>query len=88
LLKGRSSLVFIFSCIGWVAEFGVLMCMQAILNEVFGISGFVDYINSIFGLGETQLLNVYTTVSCITLAIITVSVYGISYFRKRRAVKC
>jgi hypothetical protein len=88
LLKGRSSLIFIFSCIGWVAEFGVLMCMQAILNEVFGISGFVEYINSIFGQGETQLLNVYTTVSCIILAIITVSVYGISYFRKRRAVKC
>lgn len=88
LLKGRSYLIFIFSCIGWIAEFGVLMCMQAVLNETFGISGFVEYINSIFGLGNTQLLNIYTTVSCIILAIITVSVYGISYFQKRRAVKC
>jgi hypothetical protein len=88
LLKGRSSLIFIFSCIGWVAEFGVLMCMQSIFGKAFGISGFVEYINSIFGLGKTQLLNLYTTVSCIVLAIITVSVYGISYFQKRRAVKC
>ncbi|PXV87287.1 lysylphosphatidylglycerol synthase-like protein [Lachnotalea glycerini] len=88
LLKGRSSLIFIFSCIGWGAEFFVLMCMQAILQKVLGISGFVKYINSIFGLGETQLLNVYTTVSCIILAIITVSVYGISYFHRRRAYKC
>lgn len=87
LLKGRSSIIFIFSCIGWVAEFGVLMCMQAIFQKVFGISGFVKYINSIFGFGETQLLNIYTTVSCIILAIITISVYGISYC-KRRAVKC
>lgn len=87
LLKGRSSLVFIFSCIGWLAEFGVLMCMQEILQKEFGISGFVTYINSIFGLGEAQLLNIYTSVSCIILAIITVSVYGISYC-KRRAVKC
>jgi hypothetical protein len=88
LLKGRSSLIFIFSCIGWIAEFGVLMCIQAMLNEVFGISGFVAYINSIFGFGKTQVLNIYTTVSCIILAIITVSVYGISYFQKRRAVRC
>ncbi len=87
LLKGRSSLIFILSCIGWLAEFGLLMCMQAIFQKVFGISGFVTYINSIFGFGETQLLNIYTTVSCIILAIITVSVYGISYW-KRRAVKC
>lgn len=87
LLKGRSSLIFILSCIGWMAEFGLLMCMQAIFQKVFGISGFVTYINSIFGFGETQLLNIYTTVSCIILAIITVSVYGISYW-KRRAVKC
>jgi len=83
LLKGRSSLIFIFSCIGWVAEFGVLMCMQAILGEDFGISGFVEYINSIFGLGKTQLLNIYTTVSCMILAIITVSVYGVSYVRRK-----
>ncbi|MFA9375946.1 MAG: lysylphosphatidylglycerol synthase domain-containing protein [Lachnotalea sp.] len=88
LLKGRSSLIFIFSCIGWIAEFGVLMSMQAMLNEVFGVSGFVEYINSIFGFGKTQLLNIYTTVSCIILAIITVSVYGISYVQRRRAVKC
>lgn len=87
LLKGRSSLIFIFSCVGWAAEFGVLMCMQAIFQKVFGISGFVEYINSIFGLGDTQLLNIYTTVSCIILAIITVSVYSISYC-KRRAGKC
>lgn len=87
LLKGRSSLIFILSCIGWLAEFGLLMCMQTIFQKVFGISGFVTYINSIFGFGETQLLNIYTTVSCIILAIITVSVYGISYW-KRRAVKC
>jgi hypothetical protein len=88
LLKGRSSLIFIFSCLGWLAEFGVLMCMQGILKESFGISGFVEYINSIFGLGNVQLLNVYTTISCIILAIITVIVYGISYFRKRRATRC
>lgn len=88
LLKGRSSLIFIFSCIGWVAEFGVLMCMQSIFGKVFGISGFVEYINSIFGLGKIQLLNIYTTVSCMILAIITVSVYGISYVQKRRAVRC
>lgn len=87
LLKGRSSLIFILSCIGWLAEFGLLMCMQTVFQKVFGISGFVTYINSIFGFGETQLLNIYTTISCIILAIITVSVYGISYW-KRRAVKC
>lgn len=87
LLKGRSSLIFIFSCLGWMAEFGVLMCIQAILQRDFGISGFVAYINSIFGVGETQLLNIYTSVSCIILAIVTVSVYGISFY-KRRTVKC
>lgn len=88
LLKGRSSLIFIFSCIGWIVEFGVLMFMQAIFQKKFGISGFVEYINSIFGIGETQLLNIYTTVSCTILAIITVSVYSLSYIRRRSAVKC
>ncbi|WP_099466986.1 lysylphosphatidylglycerol synthase domain-containing protein [Konateibacter massiliensis] len=88
LLKGRSSLIFIFSCVGWIAEFGVLMCMQTIFQKVFGISGFVEYINSIFGLGDTWLLNSYTTVSCIILAVITVSVYGISYLNRRETVKC
>lgn len=87
LLQGRSYLIFIFSCIGWVAEFAALLCLQAVLQKSFGISGFVTYINSIFGFGETQLLNIYTTVSCMILAIITISVYGISYC-KRRAVKC
>jgi hypothetical protein len=86
LLKGRSSLVFIFSCIGWIAEFGVLMCMQEVLDKKFGISGFVEYINSIFGMGQVELLNIYTTVSCIILAIITVSVYGASYYTRKRKV--
>lgn len=83
LLIGRSSLIFIFSCIGWIAEFGVLMCMQAIFQKVFGISGFVEYINSIFGFGEAQLLNSYTTVSCMILAVVTVCVYSISYYNHK-----
>lgn len=85
LLKGRSSLVFILSCLGWVAEFFVLMCIKIVVNESFGIGGFVNYINSIFGFGNARLLNTYTSFSCIVLAFITFIIYGYFYFRKKGA---
>lgn len=83
LLKGRSSLVFILSGLGWIVEFFVLMCIKIVMNESFGIGGFVNYINSIFGFGNARLLNTYTSFSCIVLAVITFIIYGYFYFRKK-----
>lgn len=79
LIKGRSSLVLIFSCFGWIFEFIVLMSIQKLLGNDFGVNGFVNYINSIFGYGNTNLLNIYTSLSCIILAVITFIIYGCFY---------
>lgn len=82
LLTGRSSLVFAFSCLGWVFEFGALKCITSLIGEAFKISNFVNYIESIFGIGSGRLLNVYTTISCLVLFLVTVIVYALAYVRK------
>lgn len=82
LLTGRSALVFAFSCFGWLIEFGALKGIMLLMREDFGISNFVNYIESIFGVGSAKLLNVYTTISCLILFVVTIIVYALAYAKK------
>lgn len=82
LITGRYALIFLCSCAGWVAEFGVLTCMTTVLGQNFGIIGFVAYIESIFSAGAGTVLDVYTTISSLIFAVVTGMIYIISYVKK------
>lgn len=88
LLIGRNALIFGFSCMGWLFEFMALSVIGKMMDVPFKITSFVEYIESIFAIGSAKMLNIYTTVSCLILLVITVIVYAVSYLRKGGSSLC
>lgn len=69
LITGRSPLIFLCSCIGWLLEIGVLFLLAGILGMDFGIAGFTAYIETIFMAGSSRLLEVYTWAGAVVLGV-------------------
>lgn len=84
LVTGRSPLIFLFSCAGWLLEIGVLKLLARIAGEDFGLKGFTDYIETIFLAGSSRLLEIYTAAGAVLLAAAVLLAVLVSYFRGRR----
>lgn len=82
LMRGRYALILLFSCIGWMTEFIALSSLAVLLGYPFGLEGFAEYIQAIFGAADTGVLYVYICISSIVLAGLAVLVYLVS------SIKC
>lgn len=69
LVTGRSPLIFLFSCTGWLLELGVLKLLARMSAQDFGMDGFIDYIETIFFAGSSRLLEIYTMAGAALLAV-------------------
>lgn len=84
LVTGRSPLIFLFSCAGWLWEIGVLKLLALIVEEDFGTDGFIEYIETIFFAGSSRLLEIYTAAGAVMLAAAVFFGYILCFCKDKR----
>ena len=86
LIIGRSPLIIIFSCAGWILDICVLFVLGKCFHIVFDIEEFSRYIAAIFLSGKSDLLNWYSMIGALILLVGTILGYlliGVRRFRER-----
>ena len=62
LVNGRYALISLASFAGWIFEILTLKALAAFMSISFGAGSFSEYIRSIFGAGESQIVRTYTLI--------------------------
>lgn len=91
LITGRSILIILASLGGWICEAFLLKGFAYFVMHIpFDLSGFGEYIKSIFGVGSNQLLTGYTRLGSIGFfgaLVVTHLIYFIYFIGKGRTDK-
>lgn len=69
LISGRFALILLSSLAGWIFEVFTIGVLAKALSEPFDAMIFINYIQSIFGMGSRYLLSSYTRYSVLLMAI-------------------
>ena len=69
LISGRFALILLSSLAGWIFEVFTIGVLAKALSEPFDAMIFINYIQSIFGMGSRYLLSSYTRYSVLLMAV-------------------
>lgn len=73
LISGRFALILLCSFAGWAFEIGTIKALAAFLRLPFGTGDFAAYIQAIFGIGSSDLLQPYTVYSIAIMLALTLA---------------
>lgn len=82
LIRGRYALIFLASFAGWIFEIFTLKAMAAFMSIAFDAGSFSDYIQSIFFVGESQIITTYTIMGAVVFLIASVAGVLVCFIKK------
>lgn len=84
LIKGRQYLITLCSALGWIAEFGLLWLISGYYQMKFGLTEYVDYIQSIFSFEKGILFATYNHLSIYILLALILIFLCIRFLRRKK----
>lgn len=84
LIEGRERILLILSGLVWLMEYGSLYCLISGVGDVFSLTDFVVYMNSVFMGSGSEYIIFYVGISAVVLAGVSVVVYGRHFVMRKR----